>query len=247
MELIEFKQKFSKAVNSNQTISFFCLCEIIYDGRAKANLELGERLIVIKSDNTILIHQPTGSNPINYMKADSSVKLLEADTGLVLKSYNSKQKDYLDIIIHKVCGFQSKKLEDGKKLVLTGSEKDMSDMIRNEPWLISEQFQPLSREEHTKYGFIDVFGHDANGNFVIIECKRYTAGLDAVQQLRRYVEKMSSLKGIPKDNVKGLIAAPDIAKNALVMLEDFGFEYKQINPPKRLEKYNSKQKSVFDY
>lgn len=247
MNLKDFKQEFNEALISNKTMSFFCLCEIKYSGRAEAELELGERLIVVKSDNTLLVHQPDGSNPINYMKADSSISLFEADEGMVIESYNSKNKDYLDIIIHRVYDFSSKKLEDGKKLVLVGTEKDMSDMLKDKPWMVAEDFTPLSREEHTKYGFIDVFGHDKNGNLVIVECKRYSAGLSAVQQLRRYVEKIVELKGVKKDNVKGIIAAPEIAKNAKDMLQDWGFDFVSVNPPKRLERYNSKQKSVFDY
>lgn len=247
MNLQDFKLKFNQAISANETISFFCECEIKYSGRAEAELELGERLVIIKSDNTILIHQPEGSTPINYMKSDSSINLSEGNGFFVIESYNSKNKDYLDILIYKVFEFMSKKIEDGKKLVLVGSEKDMSDMIKDKPYVISEDFSPLSREEHTKYGFIDVFGHDKKGNLVVIECKRYSAGLSAVQQLRRYVEKITELKGINKNNVKGILAAPEIAKNAEGMLNDFGFEFKRVDPPKRLERYNSKQKSVFDY
>jgi endonuclease len=247
MDLQEFKLRFNKALLANETMSFFCLCEIKYSGRAEAELELGERLIIVKSDNTILVHQPDGSTPINYMKSDSSISLSEGDNFFVIESYNSKNKDYLDILIYKIFDFNSRKLEDGKKLVLAGSEKDMSDMIKDNPYVISADFSPVSREEHTKYGFIDVFGHDKKGNLVIIECKRYSAGLGAVQQLRRYVEKITELKGVDKSTVKGIIAAPEIAKNAEGMLKDFGYEFRKVDPPKRLERYNSKQRSVFDY
>lgn len=248
MMLNDFKNLFNEGFNSNKTMTFFCLCKIKYSGRAEAELDLGERLIVVKSDNTLLVHQADGSNPINYMKADSQINLFETDNGeLVIETYNSKNKDYLDIIIFKVFDFSSRKLEDSKKLVLVGTEKDMSDMIKDNPLLISNDFSPLSREEHTKYGFIDVFGHDSQGNLVIIECKRYIAGLSAVQQLRRYVEKMIELKGIDKSKVKGIIAAPDIAKNAKAMLDDFGYFFVSVTPPKRLERFNKSQKSVFDF
>lgn len=248
MTLNTFRLNVEKAVASNETISFFCKCKIKYSGRAEAELEEGERLIIIKSDNSILVHQPQGSSPVNYMKNESSVIFDENEKGvLVLNSYNPKFKDYLDIEILKVYSFQSKKLEDGKKLVLIGSEKDMSDMIKETPEVISKDFKPLSREEHTKFGFIDVFGHDKKGNLVIIECKRYSAGLSAVQQLRRYVEKIIELKGIKEENVKGIIAAPEIAPNAKEMLEKWGFSFCIVNPPKRLERFNKDQKSLGDF
>ena len=251
MELNEFAKSLKKSIFSNETCSFFCECHVNYSGRAQAELGLGERLLVLKSDNTLLIHQETGSNPINYMKSDTAIKIVEGEfekkKAIILETYNSGNKDYLDVAITKVFSFNSRKLLDGKKLVLVGTEKDMSDMIKDNPILISEDFIPLSREEHTKFGFIDVFGHDDNGNLIVVECKRYTAGLSAVQQLRRYVEKIEELKGISSDNIKGILAAPDIAKNALDMLEKWNFSFKKVQPPKRLERYNQSQKDLFDF
>lgn len=247
MNLGELKSQLNAAILKNETISFYCKCKVFYSGRAEAELEEGDRLIVIKADNTLLVHQPEGSSPINYMKAESSIDVEKTDEGILIKSHNQKFKDYLDILISKIYSFNSMKLEDGKKLVLVGTEKDMSDMIRDKPEVISNDFKPLSREEHTKFGFIDVFGHDKKGNLVIIECKRYSAGLSAVQQLRRYVEKIMELKGLKASQVKGIIAAPDIAKNAEEMMNKWKFKFVRVNPPKRMEKFNKDQKSINDF
>ena len=247
MDLSDFRNLFNEALNSNKTISFFSRCSIFYSGRAEAELAEGDRLIIIKSDNTLIIHQPEGSAPVNYMKSDSSIELFESNGSLLLKSINQKLKDELDVLINKVYSFQAYKLEDGCKLTLAGSEKDMSDMIRDNPSLISSDFKPLSREEHNKFGFIDVFGHDGAGNLVIVECKRYTAGLSAVEQLRRYVEKMSGLKGVSSKKIKGVLAAPEIAKNAEDMLISWGYNFVKVFPPKRLEKYNKNQKSLVEF
>jgi len=181
------------------------------------------------------------------MKAESSIEIFEADSSMLMISKNQKLKDELQIIITKIYYFGAQKLEDGRKLTLAGSEKDMSDMIKNNPEMIAKEFKPLSREEHNKFGFIDVFGHDGKGNLVIIECKRYTAGLSAVEQLRRYVEKMSELKGIKINKIKGILAAPEIAKNAEDMLISRGYKFVKIFPPKRLEKYNKNQKSLSEF
>jgi RecB family endonuclease NucS len=244
MELVDFKVKFEEALSRNETIVFFCSCEIIYSGRAEAYLARGDRIIVVKSDNTILVHQPEGSSPVNYMKPNSKISIQELDDHIIMKSQNLDYKDYLDIEIFRVHSFASHKLEDGLKLELAGNEKDMSDMIKEHPELISPDFSPLSREEHTKFGFIDVFGHDKKGNLVIVECKRYTASLQCVTQLRRYVEKISELKGIDIKRVKGILASPSISPNALDMLKKWGFEWKQVNPPKRLERYNKDQRTL---
>ena len=59
------------------------------------------------------------------------------------------------------------------------------------------------------------------------------------------VEKIKEQKGI--DKVEGIIASPDISKNALKMLKDFGFTHKKVEPPKYLERYNRDQKSLADF
>jgi RecB family endonuclease NucS len=244
MEIVDFKVKFEEARTKGETVVFFCSCEIIYSGRAEAFLAQGDRIIIIKADNTLLVHQPEGGMPINYIKPGSRIELQELENHLILKAQNMENKDYLDIEIFRVHGFMSHKLEDGQKQELAGNERDMSDMIKDHPELISPDFTPLSREEHTKFGFIDVFGHDKKGNMVIVECKRYTASLQCVTQLRRYVEKISELKGIEIKRVKGVLASPSISPNALEMLQKWGFEWKQVNPPKRLERYNKDQKTL---
>ena len=237
-----FIGEFEAGLSANETIVFFCNCKIKYSGRAESYLAQGDRIIMVKSDNTLLVHQPEGNNPINYMKPNSQININKKGKHLDITSRNLAYKDYLDIEIWGIYNFIRYKLEDGQKLVLHGSEKDMSDMIYDNPNLISKDFKPLSREEHTKYGFIDVFGHNGGGDLVIVECKRYTGSLSCVTQLRRYVEKMKQLKGI--DTITGVLAAPNISFNAKKMLQDWGFSYKKINPPKRLEKYDKNQTSL---
>ena len=245
MDFNLFIEKTRQAIASNECITFFCQCEIRYSGRAEAHLPVGDRIIIIKSDNTLLVHQPEGSAPINYMKDGSKIEIEPKEHHVVIKSQNQKYKDHLEIDVYLIHNLISHRLEDGQKIHLEGTERDMSDMIYNNPELISKDFKPLSREEHTKYGFIDVFGHNKKKELVIVECKRYTASLDAVTQLRRYVEKMKSLKGVK--NVTGVVAAPKISPNALKMLSDWGFTFIAISPPKRLEKYEKNQKSLTQF
>jgi endonuclease len=240
MEITTFIELFEQSLAANHTLAFFCSCHITYSGRAESILTTGDRLIIVKSDNVLLIHQPEHGNPINYLKAGSELRLEMYEGHLLLRARSGK--DYLDVEIFRVYDVMSKKLEDGQKQVLQGNERDMSDMIKDNPTLISADFIPLSREEHTKFGFIDVFGHDGNGNLVVVECKRYTASLACVTQLRRYVEKMKSLKGT--QNVKGVMASPSISTNALNMLEEWGFSHVAVNPPKRLERHNKNQRSL---
>ena len=231
-----------EALRKNETIVIACECEVDYSGRAEAHLPLGERLIVIKADNTLLVHQPEGNSPINYMKPDTRHSITVREGNMILQSQNTAQQEYLDIKMTNIHFVKSHPLKDGQKIQIIGTEKDMSQMIYENPLLISEDFRPLSMEEHTKYGFIDVFGHDKAGNLVIVECKRYCADLSAVTQLRRYVEKIKHLRGT--DNVLGIIAAPKITENAKQMLEDWGFSFVPVEPPKYRERLKKDQMTL---
>ncbi len=226
------------ALEKNHSIVLGARCQVWYSGRAESYLPEGDRIIIIKPDKTLLIHQPSGSHPVNYMKEGSRINLVD-EGGLFLHVSHIGDKEFMEIKLHDVLFCNSSALQDGHKILLTGSEKDMSDMIYEQPHVIEPGFRPFSREEHTKYGFIDVFGADNNGTVVVIECKRYAADPSAVTQLRRYVEKIKSAKGI--DTCRGIVAAPRITKNAEQMLRDWGFEFRKVHPPKYLERYEAKQ------
>jgi RecB family endonuclease NucS len=247
MEFPVFKEKFEQALTRNESIVFFCSCEITYSGRAEASLKKGDRILMIKNDRTVVVHQPEGSAAINYMRTGSAVEIKWLDDHLLLKVRSPDNKEFLEVEIFKIYGMINYKLEDGIKQELAGNERDMSDMLKDHPEMISPDFKPLSREEHTKFGFIDVFGHDKKGNLMVVECKRYTASLQCVTQLRRYVEKISELKGIKIEQVKGIMASPSISPNALEMLKKWGFGWKQINPPKRHERHSKHQKHLGEW
>ncbi len=231
---------FREALDSGKTIVICASCSIRYSGRAESFLADGDRIIIIKSDKTLLVHQPSGSAPTNYMKSGTAYTM-HTDGGKTVISC-SNGKELLSITIHRIHFFNFHELSDGQKLQLTGSEKDMSEMIYNNPKLIEEGFTPLSMEEHTKFGFIDVFGFDKNNVLVVVECKRYSADHKAVEQLKRYVDKIKQAKGL--NLVRGIIAAPKITDSASQHIREFGFEFRKVSPPKYFEKYDSGQKRL---
>lgn len=241
----EYCSLFNDAINRNETVVFSCQCSIRYSGRAESFLDSGDRIIIIKSDNALLVHQPSGNAPINYMKPETSHKLILEGSKLILRSRNLSLKEQMNINIERIYFFNSYKLEDGQSIIISGTEDDMSKMIYENPSLVEEGLKPVSQEEQTKYGFIDVLCIDKNNILTIIECKRYNADLGAVTQLRRYVEKVMVSKGISK--VRGILAAPKITVNAEKMLTDWGFEFKSIKPPKYLEEFDKKQSRLDNF
>jgi hypothetical protein len=247
MNFKEAKEKIDIALQKGEFVCFFCHCAISYSGRAESYLDFGDRFIAVKQDKTVMIHQPEGGMPINYLKAPATcsfkIETQEDDEDWLIFNGVSKD-DEIFVEIKDIYQFFSRKLVDGQKQNLSGNEAEMSDMLRDNPWMVSPDFIPLSREEHTKYGFIDVFGHLGDGRLAIVECKRYTAGLSAVTQLRRYVEKMCSSKGLEKDQVTGIMAAPAITANALEMLKDWNLSFVAVIPPKRGVNKRKRQKQI---
>jgi endonuclease len=242
LDLQEYVTLLNDAIRRNETVVFSCKCTVHYSGRAESFLEVGDRVIIIKADNTVLVHQPAGNNPINYMKQETSHKFTIKDDKLHLHCSHLSNKEFMDVIISRMYFFNAHKLEDGRTITITGTEKDMSDMLYESPELIEQGFKPISREEQTQYGFIDVFGYDKDGILTIVECKRFKADLSAVSQLRRYVGRIKSLRGVEK--VRGILAAPQITSNARKMLEDWGFGFIAINPPKYHERFDKKQSTL---
>lgn len=243
-EFETFIGEVTQNLERGEFICFFCRCNISYSGRAESYLDDGDRFIAIKQDRTVIIHQPEGGMPINYVKAPASCELVynfEDGQDQIIFCATSGDDEVVAVITEIYESF-SRRLIDGQKQDLSGKESEMSDMLREQPELISKDFKPLSREEHTKYGFIDVFGHLGDGTLAVVECKRYTAGLSAVSQLRRYVEKMKKSKGI--DKVTGILAAPAITANAQDMLKDWGFQFAAVTPPKMKMKKRREQKKI---
>ncbi len=230
------------ALKRNETIIFGCNCTIRYSGRAESYIGEGDRVVMIKSDNALLVHQPMGTAPINYMKPGTGYAVKVDGNKLVLKATNILEKENMEITIFKVHFFSAHKLSDGQVISVAGTEEDMSNMIYENPELVEKGFRPVSQEEQTKYGFIDVLGTDKEGTLTVVECKRYRADLAAVTQLRRYVEKLMASKGITK--VRGILAAPKITPNAEKMLKDWGFSFVSVKPPKYLEEFDKKQRKL---
>jgi len=48
-------------------------CKVFYEGRAKSQLEEGDRLIIIKPDGTFLIHKDKKREPVNWQPPGSKI------------------------------------------------------------------------------------------------------------------------------------------------------------------------------
>jgi endonuclease len=234
-----------EAAKAGRSVVFGCRCEVWYSGKAESYLAEGDRIVLVKQDGNILVHQPDGTNPVNYMKEGTTFTITPHDDHVFLNAQNLALHDYLDIRIERVYFINSVALVDGQSIQVKGTEEDMAQMLYENPGIIEPGFTPVSREEQTKYGFVDLLGFDKNRVLTIVECKRYNADLAAVTQLRRYVEKMKESKGI--SNIRGILASPAISSNAKKMLEAWGFTHVNAQPPNYMERFDKHQKSLTQF
>jgi len=238
-----FIEAFEAARSRREMLVCFAKCEVLYSGRAEAHLPLGDRLLILKQDGVLLIHQPEKGNPINYLKAGASLSLERHGAHLLLKG--TLGKEFLEVALFRIHEVMRRKLEDGQRQLLHGNEAEMSDYLRDHPELLGPDFRPVSREEQTSVGFLDLFGHDGKGSLVVVECKRYTAGLSAVSQLHRYVEKVKRVRGTTR--VKGIIASPKITVHAEELLHDYGYAWSRVEPPHRHAQHARLQQSLTEF
>ena len=68
-------------------------CHVHYAGRANSTLEPGERLLIIKSDGSLLVHRPVGYEPVNWQPAGSVFHVEIKDDELEVHGVRQKPRE----------------------------------------------------------------------------------------------------------------------------------------------------------
>ena len=217
-------------------------CRVFYEGRAKSNLELGDRVIIIKPDGSFLIHKSEKRNPVNWQPPGCTVKYKIKDEALLIRSIRKIPKEILDVEISKTYMIMYFIAQDYAELDLIGSEEDMANLIFYEnPEVIEEGFKPIAKEKSISNGVIDIYGKDKDGNIVILELKRVKGSLGAVSQLKRYVDALSE----ENKNLRGILVAPSITDSAMKLLKQYGLEFREVHPPRKTKRENTSKLDFF--
>ena len=249
VELAEALKGVERAVSRKDLLVLVGVCGVKYFGRAASTLPKGKRLVVLKSDGSIAIHQNKKVRPVNYMlNADVSAKL-EGNTLEVLAK-QAKSKEKINLTFSEVEFIQSFELKEVHDLRLVGSEKHLSDELAKDLSFIEPGLSPCMRENPLRKGRIDLLATDKDGNYVIIEVKRRDADLSAVNQLKMYVDQVSNIKG---KKARGILIAPGIMKSAKELLDSMkGLEFKRIDfemteKSAKIKGLESSQKSLSEF
>ena len=104
-------------------------CMIDYKGRARSFLDWGERIIMIKQDGAVLVHQPTMREPVNWQPSGSKTEFKIKDDKLILKSRHLKPPEKMNVTFRNIQTINASSLKDKAKLVISGMELDVVNQI----------------------------------------------------------------------------------------------------------------------
>ena len=230
-----------KGLAGKMLVFFIADCEVSYRGRARSHLSRGERLIVIKPDGSLLIHRDKGYEPVNWQPPDTVISTRLTDNHLLVKSVRKSVNEVVEIHIFDLKVLGCYRLKDIGTFTMYGREEDMKKAIEMFPSLIEEGFKVLRTERKVRPGFIDVFGVDSQGRLTVVELKSGTSSMDAVLQLKKYVDSLKKELGVTE--IRGILASPRITKRGLQLLKTLKLEYKPLSPAKCL-KYLERKKGL---
>ncbi|MBS7608328.1 MAG: endonuclease NucS [Candidatus Bathyarchaeia archaeon] len=228
----EVEKIVKEALSQHKMLLVVGNCWVHYHGRATSKLKPGERVLIIKEDGSLLVHRSVGYEPVNWQPPGCIFHTRTNNKVLEIHAVRQKPPEMVQVFFDRVHMVSALSLKDEGEFALYASEEDMQKAILAEPSLLEEGFKPISFEKKVEPGFVDVYGVDTNGRLVVVEIKRKTAGKEAVLQLAKYIE---AVKTRTNREVRGILAAPNIAKDTQRLLETLGLEFKALNPKKCAE------------
>ncbi|HSP76517.1 MAG TPA: endonuclease NucS [Cryobacterium sp.] len=202
-------------------------CSVDYAGRLSAHLPLATRLLMIKSDGSVLVHSDGGSyKPLNWMSPPCSLALSDpdddqTDAGVtaVWTVTHAKTADQLIVSIYEVLHDSAHELGIDPGLIKDGVEAHLQKLLAEHIHLLGDGHTLVRREYMTAIGPVDILARDSAGGSVAVELKR-RGDIDGVEQLTRYLELMNRDPHLSP--VIGVFAAQIIKPQARTLAEDRG-------------------------
>jgi len=185
-------------------------CEVRYSGRLSAVLPEALRLIMVKSDGSVMVHADHGGfKPSNWMTPPTVIE--EEPDRIVVRKRAGASEDRLDIRIAEVLSDVEHDMGEAAALEKEGVERELQELLADAP---PEGLRLIRREWPTDIGPVDLMCRDDTGEFVAVEIKR-VGTIDAVEQLTRYLARICAEPGMAR--CRGVLAAQLIKPQARVL------------------------------
>jgi RecB family endonuclease NucS len=191
-------------------------CEVTYAGRVSAVLSEAVRLLMVKADGSLLVHDDAGGyKPLNWMTAPTFV----ADEGDRLVVTKPKSDDVLEIRLLEVLSDVEHEMGESAALQKDGVETDLQEALAATPDALGESLTLVRREWQTEIGPVDLMCRDGVGEWVAVEVKR-VGTIEAVEQLTRYLDFIR--RDSAKAGCRGILAAERLKPQAVALAESRG-------------------------
>jgi RecB family endonuclease NucS len=198
-------------------------CDVRYTGRLNAVLPEAVRLLILKADGSVLVHDDAGGfKPLNWMTAPTSVE----DAGDTLIVRKPKTDDVLEIRLVEILSDVTHDMGESAALQKDGVERDLQEELAAAPAALGEELTLVKREWATDVGPVDLMCRDENGDWVAVEIKRIGT-IEAVEQLTRY---LGFIREDPaKRACRGILAAQKLKPQAIALADSRGIRCVEVD------------------
>jgi endonuclease len=193
-------------------------CEVTYSGRLDAFLPEAVRLLMLKSDGSVLVHADSGGyKPLNWMTPPTVIE--EEDALLVVRKRAGRTEDRLEIRIAEVLSDLDVPMDEVAGLEKDGVERHLQEALAAAPDRLEDELRLDRREWMTEIGPVDLMCRDCDDGWVAVEIKR-VGTIEAVEQLTRY---LGFIRADPaKERCRGILAAQSFKPQAVTLAESRG-------------------------
>jgi len=203
-------------------------CEVTYTGRLTARLPEALRLLMFKSDGSVMVHADTGGyKPQNWMTPPTVIE--ECEERIVVRKRAGTTEDRLEIRICEVLSDVEHDLgppSDAEPLEKDGVEAHLQEALAEAPGWCGEGFRLVRREWPTDIGPVDLMCRDEQDGWIAVEIKRIGT-IDAVEQLSRYLERIRLDPAMAE--CRGVLAAQTVKPQARVLAEARGIDWVEVD------------------
>jgi endonuclease len=203
-------------------------CEVVYTGRLTAVLPEALRLLMVKSDGSVMVHADTGGyKPQNWMTPPTVLEFEgEPLERLVVRKFAGKTEDKLDIRIVEVVSDVTHDMGEAAVLEKDGVERHLQEELAAAPHWCGEGFRLVRREWPTDIGPVDLMCRDDDDGWIAVEIKR-VATIEAVEQLTRYLDFIR--RDPAMGACAGVLAAQQIKPQARTLAESRGLRCVEVD------------------
>ena len=195
-------------------------CSVDYVGRLTAHLPMSTRLLLVKAEGSVSIHADDRAyKPLMWMSPPCTTVDLDG-----VWTVTNKAGEQLVITVEEVLSDVAHELGADPGLVKDGVEKHLLVLLADRCEVLGTGWTLVQREYFTDIGPVDLLVRDDTGAHVLVEVKRH-AEIDGVEQLTRYLQRVSTVLG----EVKGVLAAQSFKPQAKVLAADRGIACVQLD------------------